>query len=158
MIIPASRLIDGVIKVFVKTGPGYDACPGSYNVEIDLIIKGKLGVYLGGLSNVGAGAKGSPRNVESEREPLRFYDSDRKQYLVFQGLNIRYMMKTKLRAHSDRGLPRDITDIFFLLDKYPEKVKLIAEDLDEDEVNCFIEKVNDPKRKLQFIKLLVISD
>lgn len=34
--IPDSRLVEGIVKVFVKTGPEYDACGETYRIEIDI--------------------------------------------------------------------------------------------------------------------------
>ena len=97
-----------------------------------------MGLGTPAFSNSREGAKGSPRNVNDESEPLEFRDPSRQQRIVFQALNIRYMMRTKLRAVSDHGLPRDFSDVAFLLQPFPEKVRAIARDLDHDEVNCFL--------------------
>lgn len=40
MIIPSSRQLDGLIRVFVKTGPGYDDCGEAFDVGVDLIQAG----------------------------------------------------------------------------------------------------------------------
>lgn len=34
--IPDSRLVEGIVKVFVKTGPEYDACGETHRIEIDI--------------------------------------------------------------------------------------------------------------------------
>ena len=49
------------------------------------------------------------------------------------------MIKTKLRACSDRGLERDFEDLKYLLDSYPDDVLAIASDLDSDEVEVFLD-------------------
>ena len=41
LIIPDTRLIEGVIKVFVKTGPAYNEnCEVDAAVEVDLVMPG----------------------------------------------------------------------------------------------------------------------
>ena len=109
---------------------------------------------MSGFADPRKGAKGSPRNVVDEREPLEIRDPSQQKTHIFQALNIRYMMRTKLRAVSDRGLLRDFTDVAFLLKKFPEKVRLIAKDLDEDEVSCFLEGNIDPSEVPRFRAIL----
>lgn len=36
LVIPDSRLVEGIVKVFVKTGPEYDACGERHRIEIDI--------------------------------------------------------------------------------------------------------------------------
>ncbi|OJI84630.1 hypothetical protein ASPTUDRAFT_121725 [Aspergillus tubingensis CBS 134.48] len=43
LIIPNTRLISNILKVFVRTGPGYDNCVMALPVEVDLIESGKRG-------------------------------------------------------------------------------------------------------------------
>jgi len=38
--IPNTKMIEGVMKIFVKTGPEYDHCVKSMRIEVDLIICG----------------------------------------------------------------------------------------------------------------------
>lgn len=40
--IPNTKLISGVFKMFVKTGPGYDDCPTYHEIEVDLVLTGLL--------------------------------------------------------------------------------------------------------------------
>jgi hypothetical protein len=42
LIIPNTRTIDGIMRIFVRTGPGYDQCQMSLNIEVDLILCGML--------------------------------------------------------------------------------------------------------------------
>ena len=40
--IPKSRMIENVLRIFVKTGPRFDDCNDRVDVEVDLIENGKL--------------------------------------------------------------------------------------------------------------------
>jgi hypothetical protein len=40
LIIPSTKLASGILKVFVKTGPGQDQCKESHRIEVDLIESG----------------------------------------------------------------------------------------------------------------------
>ena len=42
LIIPNTKLLSNIVKVFVRTGPAYDGCENSIPVEIDLIENGTL--------------------------------------------------------------------------------------------------------------------
>ena len=57
------------------------------------------------------------------------------------------MMKTKLRACSDRALARDYHDIAYLIQKYPDQVKELAVRLEEDEIDHFLDGLDKGSRK-----------
>lgn len=46
--------------------------------------------------------------------------------MQYPGLDVMYMMRTKLRACTTRTLDRDVADIQFLLDNFPAEVAAIA--------------------------------
>jgi hypothetical protein len=41
LIIPDTRMIEAIMKVFVRTGPGQDQCQEVRNIELDLILCGR---------------------------------------------------------------------------------------------------------------------
>jgi hypothetical protein len=41
LVIPQSRLVADVMKIFVKTGPGYDHCRDTKLIEVEMISPGK---------------------------------------------------------------------------------------------------------------------
>jgi hypothetical protein len=43
IVIPDSRLVEGIVKVFVKTGPGWDECAEAHRIEIDIKQAGEAG-------------------------------------------------------------------------------------------------------------------
>jgi hypothetical protein len=40
LVIPQSRLVADVMKIFVKTGPGYDHCRDNKLIEVEMISPG----------------------------------------------------------------------------------------------------------------------
>lgn len=52
LIVPKSRMTADVIKIFVKTGPGFDGCKEAKNVEVDIALPGwsRFGSF-GGFAN-----------------------------------------------------------------------------------------------------------
>jgi hypothetical protein len=60
------------------------------------------------------------------------------QVVDYNGLDILYMMRTKLHHCIDRVLPRDFDDIEFLLTKYAPQVSAIANQLTGDSKGFFL--------------------
>ncbi|GLA27287.1 hypothetical protein AnigIFM63326_004482 [Aspergillus niger] len=42
LIIPNTKLVSNILKVFVRTGPNFDGCVNALHVEVDLIESGKF--------------------------------------------------------------------------------------------------------------------
>ncbi|KAI9844971.1 MAG: hypothetical protein M1837_005115 [Sclerophora amabilis] len=123
LIIPNTKLVSGVIRVFVKTGfaSGDADCPQNWNVEVDLI---RPGVH------------GTPLSVRNNMNNLLVDVFG--TTLTFSGLNILYMMRTKLKCCSSRGFGRDMGDLEYLLKHEGHNVTAIADQLDEGDKEFFL--------------------
>lgn len=122
--IPNTRLIEGVLKIFVGTGPSFNdpGCSEERWIDVDLVVPG---------------FKGTPVNLSSHKV---------KTSVVYKGnehiiscLDILYMMRSKLGNCVTRGMARDIDDVQFLLNHYGKEVAAIWKDLDQDVVDEFLE-------------------
>lgn len=57
------------------------------------------------------------------------------------------MLKCKLWACADQGVERDITDIQYLVSNYTDEIRGIADELDEEDVALFLEKLKEQDRE-----------
>jgi hypothetical protein len=104
IIVPESRLVEGVVKVFVKTGPHYDACSEHHRIEVDI---------------KQAGFRNSPRKLEGNVYrvgPLDLFD----QPIFFDVLGITSMMRVKVECCLTREEQRDFDDVKFMLREHRE--------------------------------------
>ncbi|WEW54694.1 hypothetical protein PRK78_000116 [Emydomyces testavorans] len=121
--IPNTRLIEGVIKVFVETGPKYNdtACLENRWIEVDLMIPG---------------FKGTPTQLSSHivRLPVAIGDEQHE----IPCLDILYMMRSKLRHCVTRGMDKDVEDVQYLLKNFGTEISNIQHQLNQDEVDQFL--------------------
>ena len=61
------------------------------------------------------------------------------QVVNYNGLDILYMMRTKLHHCTGRALPRDFDDIEFLLTNYAPQVSAVADQLPGDSKGFFLD-------------------
>nr|POF17011.1 hypothetical protein CFP56_57827 [Quercus suber] len=121
-IIPDSRLIEGVLKIFVKTGGIWDACAEEHVIEVDI---------------KQAGFRSSPRKLDEHTEvvgPIDFLGKS----LYFNLLDIASMMRIKIECCLSRAEPRDFEDVRYMITSYALQVRqaleagfLQADDLSE---------------------------
>jgi hypothetical protein len=86
------------------------------------------GMYLG--------FKGTPLSVANHTESLPVTIAGRS--VTYNGLDVLYMMKTKLHHCSGRVLLRNFRDIEFLINQYGPEVRAVAGQLDEDARRFFL--------------------
>ena len=53
LVIPDRKTIDGVMKIFVRTGPTHSdpVCPADRLIEVDLVIPGESSIGANGVSD-----------------------------------------------------------------------------------------------------------
>ncbi|KAJ9300689.1 hypothetical protein DTO271G3_1853 [Paecilomyces variotii] len=130
LIIPKERLISNIMRIFVRTGPGYDNCSRGIPVEVDLIE---------------CGYQNSPRDLGNHRTELQLtVDSAPRSIYV---IDILYLLRGKMAAFMSRGSDNDRDDITYLLRAYPEAVQGIKDKLDPIAVDCFLESVSSENRE-----------
>lgn len=69
------------------------------------------------------------------------------QNMVFLGLSILYMMKTKLGACADRQLDRDYQDVTFLNRKYSAEIGAHLNFFDEDELETYFDGLSEDRMR-----------
>ncbi|KAK2738394.1 hypothetical protein FQN57_007071 [Myotisia sp. PD_48] len=122
--IPNTRLIEGVLKLFVETGPNYESssCQESRWIDVDIMTPG---------------FGGSPRDLTSHvvEIPVKIGDHQ----IPIPCLDILYMVRLKLAKCVTRDVNRDIHDLQYLLDTYPTDISNICKNLDQNEVDELFE-------------------
>ncbi|KAF1961480.1 hypothetical protein CC80DRAFT_532095 [Byssothecium circinans] len=123
LVIPNTKLLDGVFKVFVRTGPSYQdvGCSKDVAVEADLVIPD---------------AKGTLVSLAHHISTLQVTVGGQSQNLY--GLDILYMMRTKLRHCTTRTMERDLEDIKFLLDNFAGDVAAVRSQLDDGDIEYLL--------------------
>ncbi|KAF2761194.1 hypothetical protein EJ05DRAFT_473734 [Pseudovirgaria hyperparasitica] len=125
--IPNTRMVSGVLKIFVKTGPAERdlGCTESVMVEVDLVFPSSKGTPR---------ASRLPDHIESLHRTVEGYE------YTFYALDIFYMLKTKLWHCNGREELRDVRDIQFLFENYEANVRSVAGDLDDDDKEGFMSR------------------
>ena len=91
------------------------------------------------------GSKGTPVSLAGHITTLTMTTDVPGQRLTFHVLDVLYMMKTKLHHCTTRTLPRDLEDLQFLLTNYGDEVAAVADQLDDDDKEFFLD--------LDFVKM-----
>lgn len=155
--IPDSRLVEGIVKVFVKTGPEYDAYRETHRIEIDIKQAGnhkwkcsifgsrifffalpmKLLLYCSNTSLlIPTGFRRSPRILDGNSVevvgPFPLFG----KALHFNILNIASMMRIKIECCLTREEARDFEDVRFMMTSHGEQVRAAIERgvINEDEL------------------------
>ncbi|KAL9618326.1 MAG: hypothetical protein Q9160_006976 [Pyrenula sp. 1 TL-2023] len=137
------RTLDGVIKVFVRTGPshGEEYCQQERNIEVDLMTPG---------------TKGTPVELlqHCAELPIRVFGQD----IIFTGLDLHYMLRSKLYHVASRYIKRDVDDVVYLLEIYLGEISQIANHLEPDAKYAFMERseisAEDPSVQAQYRAVL----
>jgi hypothetical protein len=86
-----------------------------------------------------SGSKGTPISLAGHTTTLTITTDVPGQTLAFHVLDILYMMKTKLHHCTARTLPRDLEDLQLLLTNYRDEVGTVADQLDDDDTEFFLD-------------------
>ncbi|KAL2813749.1 hypothetical protein BDW59DRAFT_176661 [Aspergillus cavernicola] len=125
LIIPNTRLLSNLMKIFVRTGPGYDNCEGSIPVEVDLIE---------------SGYQGSPRELVGNRMALTVQTRSGPRQL--NGISLLYLLRGKMAAYSARQNNTDLSDIQHLIQTYTQEIRQLIGRLDPEATEAFLEAVS----------------
>ncbi|KAM3088491.1 hypothetical protein ACMFMG_000130 [Clarireedia jacksonii] len=109
LVIPQSRLVADVMKIFVKTGPGYDHCRDAKLIEVEMI---------------SPGSNGSPRHIGSHQQML-VVSGPLGEQVSFKALDVLYLLRSKLEVIAARGAPKDFLDIQFIVDHWSQEIAKI---------------------------------
>ncbi|KAL4948428.1 hypothetical protein BDW69DRAFT_203538 [Aspergillus filifer] len=122
--IPNTRLISNIMKVFVKTGPGFDNCARKFEVEVDLIE---------------CGFQNSPRDL-TENFMLHTIPSASGP-LQIRGVSLLYLLQGKMAAFASRAQNSDMQDIQTILLNRREEVRGFVDSLEPLDVDTFLERM-----------------
>nr|POE94577.1 hypothetical protein CFP56_16816 [Quercus suber] len=125
--IPAPKIAADVIKIFIKTGPGYDECKVRKNVEDDIALPG---------------VKRTPRDIPNAAATVRgsrITLDGRVTNPVLSTLDVPFVLKGKMYRYSDRGYDRYLRDIIFLLETYGDHVTQGRQILKIEDIEAFLE-------------------
>ncbi|KAK2806076.1 hypothetical protein FQN51_008029 [Onygenales sp. PD_10] len=126
LVLPNTKLLSNMIKIFVLTGPGFDNCPTTtYRIGVDLIENG---------------FQSSPQelNVNLKQLTVQIGSGPRSIYAI----GILYLLRGKMAAFMSRSSDNDLQDIHHLLRTYLEEIRASVHRLDPEAVRCFLGTVN----------------
>lgn len=140
MLQPYSRIrypnmCEGIMKIFVETGPGFDDCAIHKSIEVDL---------------KAPGIAGSPLDLGRCRIEIAA-DVGNGRMEKFTLLDVFHALNGKLKVLYERRYERDFDDVQWYLDQYPKDIRKSGGDtLDEDGLSTFMDSL--PKEKRVFWK------
>ncbi|KKZ60630.1 hypothetical protein EMCG_04703 [[Emmonsia] crescens] len=129
LVIPNTKLLSNMMKIFVLTGPGYDDCLTPPRVEVDLIENG---------------FQSSPQELDVNRKQLTVQTSSGPRSIYT--LNILYLLRSKMAAFMSRSSENDLYDIRHLLRTYPDEIRACVHRLDPEAVVYFLGTVSEHNR------------
>lgn len=135
MLRPYSRvrypnICEGIMKIFVETGPGFDECATHRRVEVDL---------------KAPGVAGSPLELSKCRIEITADVGDGRVE-KFTLLDLLHALNGKLKVLYERRHQRDFQDIQWFLSEYSEEIRRSGDDLDEDGLGVYINSLPSEKR------------
>ncbi|PGH28957.1 hypothetical protein GX50_08303 [[Emmonsia] crescens] len=133
LVIPNTKLLGNMMKIFVLTGPRYDNCPTALRVEVGLIET----VWTIGFQS-------SPRELNVNRKQLTVQTSSGPRSIYT--LNILYLLRGKMAAFMSRSSENDLYDIRHLLRTYPDEIRASVHRLDPEAVIYFLGTVSEHNR------------
>ncbi|GKZ86328.1 hypothetical protein AnigIFM56816_001381 [Aspergillus niger] len=122
LIIPNTKLVSNIVKVFVRTGPNYDGCVNVLHVEVDLIE---------------SGYQNSPRELSANRRQISINTTVGMQMIYIMAPV--FLMRGKMAAFAARQRLADMEDIQHLVRTYGTEIRAAVDHLDPDTVTTFLE-------------------
>lgn len=130
IVIPDSRLVEGIIKIFVKTGAPWDACAEKHSIKVDIKQAGQscllhCAAYFTVITAnciFFEGFRKSPLNIDENIEVVGPFDLFG-QALYYKILNIASMMRIKIECCFTHEEPRDFQDVKFMITSYASEVR-----------------------------------
>ncbi|SMQ47808.1 unnamed protein product [Zymoseptoria tritici ST99CH_3D7] len=142
IVIPDSRLVEGVLKVFVKTGRPWDECTEQHRIELDI---------------KQAGFRNSPRRLEGNVDRVGPFDV-LGEPVEFNVLGIPSMMRIKVECCLTREEQRDFDDVRFMLRQYSGQVYQAIDEgiVDPEELSEVLghDKIGDENVRNELVKLV----
>lgn len=149
LIIPDTRLLSNIMKVFVRTGPGFDNCQTAIPVKVDLIESGTDSMFPTFSHNTltwfvticsnyqrTIGFQNSPWELSINRRQITVSTSSGQQHI--HAIEMFYLLRGKLTAFLARRGNQDFTDIEHLVMTYPNEIRAFANRLDPEALNFLL--------------------
>jgi hypothetical protein len=159
-------MCEGIMKIFVETGPSFDHCGEHRKIEVDLKTPGqslytkpafpplqasslrKLGTFPEENREsdwrwINTGIAGNPADLttalaEITTSALNLDDSNVDSAKPFPVLDLVHALNVKLHVLYERRFARDFQDVQWFLDRYPDEIRDCVDKLDEDGLAAFI--------------------
>ncbi|KAL4967533.1 uncharacterized protein BDV14DRAFT_26473 [Aspergillus stella-maris] len=128
--IPNTRLISNIMKVFVKTGPGFDKCARNFEGEVDLIE---------------CGFQNSPRDLA--KNFILHTIPSASGPLQIRGVSLLYLLRGKMAAFASRAQISDVQDIQTMIMNRREEVRSFVDSLEPSDVDTFLERMPQSSRE-----------
>ncbi|KAL3474166.1 hypothetical protein BJX99DRAFT_260593 [Aspergillus californicus] len=122
-IVPSTKKVSGIMRIFVHIGPGYDDCDESILVEVDLVqsLRGSPRELAGNLMSLTVHTRSGPRQIN--------------------GVSLIYLLRGKMAAFSGREKGQDLDDVRSLITGYSQETRVGIGRLNPMDVEVFLEKV-----------------
>lgn len=143
------NMCEGIMKIFVETGPGFDDCAASKRIEVDLKAPGKSPARSESTNALAhrypQGIAGSPLDLSESRIEISA-DVGNGRTEKFTLLDLFHALNGKLKVLYERRYERDLRDVQWFLSKHSGEIRGFIEDLDEDGLRAFVESLPDEKK------------
>jgi hypothetical protein len=140
LLMPSTRLLSGVVPLYVKTGPVF----GDFDCKKNRLVK--IDVVTGDFV----------RLTDMERQIEHVHLTVASRTLHTPTLTVIELLKSKLRAYDHRVARKDLSDIVFLVEKYRAIVVEAKKQLDQAYVRFAVERADDPREKLILAETMLL--
>jgi hypothetical protein len=141
-------MCEGIMKIFVETGPGFDDCAAYRRIEVDLKGPGKMSTIHESCNDLAdlncQGIAGSPLDLEKCRIEITADVGDGRAEKITL-LDLIHALNGKLKVLYERRYARDFQDVHWFLAEDPEQIRKHADELDEDGLRTFIDSLPNEK-------------
>ena len=143
------NICEGIMKIFVETGPGFDECAEYRRIEVDLKAPGKFSAIIQSCETSThlrfQGIAGSPLDLSKSRVEItaEIHDGRNEKFTL---LDLSHALNGKLRVLYERRYERDFEDVAWFFAKYPQEIRNFSGDLDEDGLGVFFDSLEGDER------------
>ncbi|ERF74179.1 hypothetical protein EPUS_03369 [Endocarpon pusillum Z07020] len=124
------NICEGIMKIFVETGPGFDECAEYRRIEVDL---------------KAPGIAGSPLDLSKSRVEItaKMHDGRNEKFTL---LDLSHALNGKLKVLYERRYERDFEDVAWFFANYPQEIRKFSGDLDQYGLGVFFDSLGVDER------------
>ncbi len=143
-------MCEGIMKIFVETGPAFDECAEYRRIEVDLKAPGKVPAILQPRKTSAhlhiQGIAGSPLDLSKSRIEITA-DMHDGRHEKFTLLDLSHALNGKLKVLYERRYQRDFEDVAWFFEKHPQEIRKFSGELDEYGLGVFFDSLQDDERR-----------